>query len=72
MMRVSQPDIPCPDDKTLKTMLENHNHLMSAVSRQNDGMCNEMSYPPSIMVCIATIIVCIVNCIALDSAAYIL
>ena len=50
MMRVSQPDVPCPDDNTLKTLLESHNHLMS-VSSQNDGMCNGMPYPPSIMVC---------------------
>ena len=50
MMRLSQPDVPCPDDATLKAMLQYHNHLMS-ISSKDSGMCNGMTYPSSMMVC---------------------
>ena len=51
MMRLSQPNVPCPNAATIQSMLEYHEHLMS-VSTQNNGMCSEMTYPSSTMVCI--------------------
>ena len=42
MMRVSQPDVPCPDSLTILTLLEYHDYLMSI---PNDEICSEMSYP---------------------------
>ena len=53
MMRALQPDVPCPDNLTILTLLEYHNHFMSVPS-QNDEMCSEMSYPTEMktaMVC---------------------
>ena len=53
MIRVSQPDVPCPDNHTILSMLQYHNHLM-AVSKENEEMCEEMHYPTrmnSMMVC---------------------
>ena len=49
MMRLSQPDVPCPDAATIQSMLEYHEHLM-AVSSQNSGMCSGMAYPSTTMV----------------------
>ena len=52
MMRASQPDVPCPDNLTILTMLEYHNHLMSAPIQ--DEMCSGMRFPTnmkSAMVC---------------------
>ena len=49
MMRLSQPDVPCPDPATIQSMLQYHYHLMS-VSSQNGGMCSGMTYPSSTMV----------------------
>ena len=45
MMRLSQPDVPCPDKLTIVNMLKYHNRFMSAF-RQNEGMCTRrMRYP---------------------------
>ena len=54
MMRALQPDIPCPDNLTILTLLEHHYHFMSVPS-QNNETCSEMSYPTEMktaMVCI--------------------
>lgn len=50
MMRASQPDVPCPNDVTMKMMLQYHNYLMS---RSGDKMCSGMTLPSSMMVRIA-------------------
>ena len=65
MMYASQPDVPCPDNFTILSMLEYHNRLMS-VSKQNDEMCSGMRYSTSMnsmMVCrgIAILFVYITN-----------
>ena len=49
MMRLSQPDVPCPDPVTIQSVLQYHYHLMS-VSSQNGGMCSGMTYPSSTMI----------------------
>ena len=46
-MRASQPDVPCPDDATMKIMLQYHNHLMSG---SGGKMCSGMTLPSSMMV----------------------
>ena len=50
MMRVSQPDVPCPDADTILSMLQSHDRLMS-VSSRNDGMCSGMDQMSTMMVC---------------------
>ena len=57
MMRVSQPDVPCPDNVTILSMLQHHNQFMSAF-RNNEEMCSRMRYSTSIstmMVCVLCI-----------------
>ena len=46
MMRVSQPDISCPDKLTILSMLQYHNRFMSALTK-NKEMCSKMRYPTS-------------------------
>jgi len=41
MMRMTQPGVPCPDDKTLMTLVKNHDYLMSDYT-QSMPMCNGM------------------------------
>ena len=64
MMRLSQPDVPCPDKLTIVNMLKYHNRFMSAF-RQNEGMCTRMKYPTNVktkMVCMCMYyIIAIVN-----------
>ena len=53
MMRVSQPDVPCPDNLTILSMLQYHNQLMS-VPIETEEACKGMKYPTqmsSMMVC---------------------
>ena len=47
MMRLSQPDVPCPDNLTIQFMLQYHNLFMSAY-RQNEEMCSRRRYPTSV------------------------
>ena len=55
-MRALQPDVPCPDNLTILTLLEYHNHYMSIPS-QNDT-CSEMRYPTEMH----TAMVCAICC----------
>ena len=49
MMRLSQPDVRCPDPVTIQSMLQYHYHLIS-VSSQNGGMCSGMIHPSNTMI----------------------
>ena len=50
MMRVSQPDVPCPNVSVMMGMLKKHTHLMS-VSNEKAEMCHGMNLPSTMMVC---------------------
>lgn len=49
MMRMAQPGVPCPDDKTLLTLWANHEYMMTDF-KQTMSMCNGMEDMDSRMV----------------------
>ena len=41
MMRMAQPGVPCPDDKTMMTLVGTHDYMMSTY-QQTMSMCDGM------------------------------